>query len=236
MQENKLTNTYKKYCPNVFVAKCFEEQEKGSVIVVTTKYGKENEHIVFNLVGKTTDGFFLYSIIRADGFNTQERAKRKAEKLKGYASNAIKRSNEAYKKSDLSESATGIPFGQPILVGHHSENRHRRTIERAHKAMDKCVEERDKASDYKRRAEYWESKANDINLSMPESIDFYKFKLNQAKETHKYLKENPEKRRHSFSLTYAKKDVNDLTKKVNTAIILWGSQEEIEEHKNSTKK
>lgn len=57
----------------------------------------------------------------------------------------------------MSESATGIPFGQPILVGHHNENRHKRTIERAHKAMDKCVEERDKAIDYRRRAEYWES-------------------------------------------------------------------------------
>ena len=33
-----------------------------------------------------------------------------------------------------------IPPGQPILVGHHSEKRHRRTIERSHAAMSKGVE------------------------------------------------------------------------------------------------
>ena len=231
-----LKNTYKKYCPNVYVAKCPEQHEKGSVISLVTRYGKENLHEVFNLVGKTADGCFLYSIVRADGFNTQERAKRKAEKLSGYAHNAIKRSNEAYKRSDLSESATGIPFGQPILVGHHSEKRHRRTIEKAHRAMDKCLEESKKAEEHESRSKYWKNKANEINLSMPESIEFFKFKLEEAKKTHKYYKENPDKREHSYSLTYAKKEVNELTKKVNTAIILWGNEEEIKEHNESKKK
>lgn len=55
-------NTYAKYCPNVFVAKCTEEHEKGEVIPLTTKYGKENECIVFNLVGKK-DGFFIIPLL-----------------------------------------------------------------------------------------------------------------------------------------------------------------------------
>ena len=38
-------NTYVKFAPNVFVAKCEEQYEKGEVIEVTTKYGKENECI-----------------------------------------------------------------------------------------------------------------------------------------------------------------------------------------------
>ena len=67
-------NTYAKYCPNVFLAKCTEKHEKGEVIPVTTKYGKENESIVFNLIFEK-DGFYYYSIIRADGYNMQERAK-----------------------------------------------------------------------------------------------------------------------------------------------------------------
>lgn len=50
-------NTYHKYAPNVFIAKCSEKYEKGDVINVTTKYGKENESIVFNLVG-VRDGFY----------------------------------------------------------------------------------------------------------------------------------------------------------------------------------
>ena len=50
------------------------------------------------------------------------------------------KASTAYARSDLSESASGIPLGQPILVGHHSEGRHRRAIARAHAAMDKSVE------------------------------------------------------------------------------------------------
>ena len=71
-------NTYSKYVPNVFLAKCTEKHEKGETILVTTKYGKENESIVFNLIAEK-DGFYYYSIIRADGFNVQEWAKKRDE-------------------------------------------------------------------------------------------------------------------------------------------------------------
>lgn len=50
-------NTYHKICPNVFLAKCDGKHEKGETIDVTTKYGKENKSIVFNLVFER-DGFF----------------------------------------------------------------------------------------------------------------------------------------------------------------------------------
>ena len=94
--------------------------------------------------------------------------------------------------------------------------------------MDKCLEESKKAEEHESRSKYWKNKANEINLSMPESIEFFKFKLEEAKKTHKYYKENPDKREHSYSLTYAKK--------VNTAIILWGNEEETKEHNESKKK
>ena len=75
-------NTYYKFAPNVFLAKCDEKHEKGEVIEVTTKYGKENESIVFNLIFER-DGFYYYSIVRADGFNVQEWAKRRAVDVNG---------------------------------------------------------------------------------------------------------------------------------------------------------
>ena len=50
-------NTYHKFCPNVFIAKCDEQHEKGDIITVTTKYGKENECEVHNLIFER-DGFF----------------------------------------------------------------------------------------------------------------------------------------------------------------------------------
>lgn len=231
-----MKNTYKKYCPNVFVAKCEQEQKKGNLIVLTTKYGKEHECEVHNYLGRTADGCYCYSITRKDGYNSQERAKAKAAKLGGYAGNADKRSSEAYDSRATKSERDFMALGEPIKVGHHSEKRHRKLFEKYDNKMRKSIEESEKADEYRRRAEYWESKADEINLSMPDSLDFYEYKLHQAKEHHQDLKQNPEKRSHSYSLTYAKKEVNDLTKKVNIAIKLWGSDEMIEQLKKENSK
>ena len=115
-------NTYQKFCPNVFLAKCTEQHQKGDVIEVTTKYGKENESVVYNLIFEK-DGYYYYSIIRADGYNLQERAKAKAEKYNEWAASAQKRSN-AYQDAS-NEGRDFLSLGEPIKVGHHSEKRHR---------------------------------------------------------------------------------------------------------------
>ena len=88
-------NTYFKFAPNVYLAKCDEEHERGEIIEVLTKYGKENESIVFNLIFEK-DGFYYYSIVRADGFNVQEWAKRKAECRLDWAASAEKKSSEYF--------------------------------------------------------------------------------------------------------------------------------------------
>jgi hypothetical protein len=212
-------NTYQKYCPNVYVAKCIEPHEKGSTIIVTTKYGKENECIVFNLVGEK-DGFFFYSIVRADGFNRQEWAKRRAERLQRASANAEKKSQQYYEASN--EGRDFLSLGEPIKIGHHSEKRHRALIERNWNRMGKSVEFSEKAEQYESRAEYWEKMIGKIDLSMPESVDYFTYKLEQAKAEHERLKNNPELRSHSFSLTYAKKAVNETEKNLQTAVKLWG--------------
>ena len=84
-------NTYAKYCPNVYCAKCDQQYQKGETITVTTQYGKEHECIVFNLLLER-NGVYYYSVVRADGFNVQEWAKRRAERLNGYAANAAAKS------------------------------------------------------------------------------------------------------------------------------------------------
>lgn len=216
-----MENTYSKYCPNVFVAKCPERHEKGETIIVTTKYGKENEHIVWNLVYER-DGFFYYSITRADGFDCQERARAKAERYNEWSDNADRRSKEAFDRA--MGAVEGIPFGQPILVGHHSEKRHRAAIAKSDNAMRKSVEESDKASRLANKAEYWERKAEDINLSMPESIEYYTVKLAEAEEYHAGVKSGKYPREHSYTLTYAKKAVNEMRKNLETAKKLWGEQ------------
>lgn len=211
-------NTYVKFCPNVFVAKCTEQHEKGATIQVQTKYGKENACIVFNCVG-SKDGFFFYSIVRADGFNVQEWAKRRAEKLNNASANADKKSTQYYESAK--EGRDFLSLGEPIKVGHHSEKRHRALFERNDNRMRKSVEFTGKAKEYTDRAAYWGSKADTINLSMPESVEYFEFKLEEAKMEHEGLKAGTAERSHSFSLTYAKKQVNDLTKKLELAKRLW---------------
>ena len=43
---------YFKYCPNVYLGATEKELNKGDVVMVTTKYGKENEVTVHNFVCK----------------------------------------------------------------------------------------------------------------------------------------------------------------------------------------
>jgi len=215
-------NTYKKFCPNVFVAQCEEEYKKGDVIMVTTKYGKENEHIVHNFVGYTgtkENPMYCYSITRTDGFDNQERARQRVDKLNGYAANAEKRSNAWIKKSN--EGKDFLSLAEPIKVGHHSERRHRALIERNWNRMSNAMSELEKAEAYRERTAYWEKMSSKIDLSMPDSLEFFEIQLEEAMEYHKGLKDGTIKREHAYSLTYANKRVKELKSKVDTAIKLW---------------
>jgi len=213
-----MANTYSKFVPNVFLAKCTEQHDKGDTITLETKYGQEHECIVFNLIAQR-EGFFYYSIVRADGYNVQERAKAKAERLSNWSSNAEARSNNLMNASN--EGKDFLSLGEPIKVGHHSEKRHRALIERNHNRIFKAMDELKKAESYESRSDYWTRKANDINLSMPESLEYYEYQLEKAKAKHVFYLENPDKREHSFSLTYAKKEVNEIEKKIVLANKLW---------------
>ena len=215
-------NTYKKYCPNVFVAQCEEKHEKGDTIIVETKYGKENECIVHNFVGYTgtkENPMYCYSITRADGYNNQERARNKVEKLNNWADNADKKGDEWREKSN--EGKDFLALAEPIKVGHHSEKRHRALIERNWNRMSNAIEEFKKADAYRERTAYWESMSNKIDLSMPESLEFFEIQLEEAKQYHQFLKDNPAERHHGMALSYASKKVKDLKSKHETAVKLW---------------
>lgn len=211
-------NTYSKYCPNVFLAKCPEPHEKGETVILTTKYGKENECIIFNLI-QEFGGFYFYSFVRADGFNAQEWARKRAEKLQSASIRASQKSADKWEASN--EGRDFLVLAEPIKIGHHSERRHRALIERNHNRIGKAIEFSKQSEEYERRAEYWESKADKIDLSMPESLEFYEFKFEKAKEIHEGLKNGTIERLHSFSLTYAKKEVNEIEKKLELAKKLW---------------
>lgn len=213
-------NKFKKYCPNVWVAECEEQYEKGEIISLETKYGKEVECEVYNFVGYTgtkENPRYCYSVVKLED---KTYAERKAEKYNRAATNNTNKRNEKWKESQ--EGAEFLSLGEPIKIGHHSEKRHRALIERNANRMDKAMEYEKKAEEQRRKAEYWESRANDITLAMPESIDYFKHKLEQMKKYQQGLKDGTIPREHSYSLAYATKDVKELTKKYETAKLLWG--------------
>ena len=82
----------------------------------------------------------------------QEKQDRKRQRYLDLADAADAKAAAEYEKSDLREEKSGIPLGQPILVGHHSERRHRRAIERADAAMRRSVELTKKAKYYREKA------------------------------------------------------------------------------------
>ena len=80
----------------------------------------------------------------------EERKERRIERLEERAEKAHKEGNS--RLEDARRRADFIPFGQPILVGHHSEKRHRKDIERIRNNTLKGVELLDKSKSLQRRA------------------------------------------------------------------------------------
>lgn len=81
----------------------------------------------------------------------RERRERKAERLRTWAESRDRKADAA---RGTAEGIMGaIPPGQPILVGHHSESRHRRDLARLDRATGATLEHGRKADDMRRRAD-----------------------------------------------------------------------------------
>lgn len=81
-------------------------------------------------------------------YEAKQEAKR--ERLESAAEKAKARSEAAFGRARTI--ADGIPFGQPILVGHHSEKRHRRDVAKIDSGMRKGIEESKHAAQLANRA------------------------------------------------------------------------------------
>lgn len=79
-----------------------------------------------------------------------ERAGARADRFAGYSENAATRSDAASERARQIQEH--IPLGQPVLVGHHSQARHERDIERIERGWTTAAEE-------SRKAGYWAGRA-----------------------------------------------------------------------------
>lgn len=97
---------------------------------------------------------------------------KKSERFTTFAQHAEERSEEHWKKADLSF----IPMGQPILMGHHSQRRHERAIERSNTHTMKSIEEDKKAQKWDHRAKTAET----LLYKMEESKPYMNGKMEEA--------------------------------------------------------
>lgn len=80
----------------------------------------------------------------------EEKQERRRERLLRRSENEKQEAERRFKASD--DIVSAIPFGQPILIGHHSEKGHRARLKRSHNHMDKGCEALAKSKDYARQA------------------------------------------------------------------------------------
>lgn len=113
---------------------------------------------------------------------------RKEQKIKSYcvlASKNEKKSSDYY--NNFKNLQDQIPMGQPILVGHHSEGRHRSHLNKIDNSMRKSIQSSDKANYYRRKAKSAENN-NAIFSDDPEAVVKLKKKINGLEKMQEVMK------------------------------------------------
>lgn len=106
----------------------------------------------------------------------RERRLAKAQRLREWAQKREQKSGQAYEAAHAI--IDKIPAGQPILVGHHSEHRHRRELARHDSLMSHGIEHTQKAEEMRSRADDIEAAAdNAIYSDDPDAIERLEDKL-----------------------------------------------------------
>ena len=125
-----------------------------------------------------------------------QRYKEKQEnKYDRYLEISERAGKESIAKQESSNSMLScIPMGQPVLVGHHSENAHRNLLKRSWNAMDKSVELASKSQHYADKAEATLNN-NSISSDNPEAVDLLKEKLDKLELERTKIKEFNKKAR-----------------------------------------
>jgi len=148
----------------------------------------------------------------------EEKQAARAERYRELADKAKKQSNAAYERSN--NLADAIPFGQPILVGHHSESRHRRDIDKIHNSMRKSIELSEKAEYYKNKVKSIENN-NSISSDDPEAIVKLKEKLEKLEAKRTTYKEHNKKARKegteslpSWALSNISQNIRSVKKRI----------------------
>ena len=131
----------------------------------------------------------------------EERQEYKKELYQERAEQAEQRSQAHYKRrNDL---ASVIPMGQPILIGHHSEKRHRKDLDKIDNEMRKSIQESEKADYYRNKLDNIDnSKA--ISSDDPKAIEKLEARIEELEKAKVEVKARPHE---WYELPYLNADI-----------------------------
>jgi hypothetical protein len=123
---------------------------------------------------------------KASRMTTREKRERRAERRRDWAEGREAKAEDAGKASH--DATAGIPFGQPILVGHHSERKHRQAIERSQRQASKSIEHSDMARRHRQAAETIEAQLDaSIYDDDPDAIERLSERIEQREAKRKEM-------------------------------------------------
>jgi hypothetical protein len=149
--------------------------------------------------------------------NYEEKRERRIDKYKSRARKASISSEQHRKIAD--DAVSGIVPGQPILIGHHSEKRHRAALNKCHSHMDKTIEEQDKAAYYFEKAIAAESNTA-ISSDDPDAINKLQEKIDKLKVEQEFMKKvNREYKKHITAKAKGEKYPMQLTEEEKVIVM-----------------
>ena len=117
----------------------------------------------------------------------RERRENRAERRRGWADGREKKADTAWQKSR--DAVDGIPLGQPILVGHHSERGHRKALATSDRQARKTIEHLDMAKHHTQAATTIERQLDQsIYSDDPDAIERLQEKIDGLEERRERIK------------------------------------------------
>lgn len=115
----------------------------------------------------------------------EDRLEARRDRLEARAASATREAEAGFTRAR--EMASVIPFGQPILIGHHSEQRDRNYRNRIHATQGRALEASEKARHYAAKAA--SVGQGGISSDNPEAINLLRGKLAQREKAHEQMKQ-----------------------------------------------
>ncbi len=138
----------------------------------------------------------------------EERKEYKKELYQERIEQAEQRSQAHYERQNKISSA--IPMGQPIIVRHHSEKRHRNDLKRIDNEMRKSIQESEKADYYRNKLDSIDNN-NAISSDDPKAIEKLQAKIKELEEAKIEVKARPHE---WYELPYLNAEIRRLKDRI----------------------